>query len=355
MKVLMIIDSLGMGGAEKTTITLSQSLIRQGHKVDIISVDDINDFNDISPIGQYCINFKKRLFDYYTYGSRLKKLVVSLETDNGQAYDLILAHLEKSSRLAKQAGLNHLFHVIHSTLSETSLANRTGIRRWLKIFNKKRIYDNQKIVCVSQGIADDLVTNLQVSPKQIKVINNGINIRELHELSLDTNEFDDSPYLVHVGRLDAVKRHDRLLKIYQKSDLHLPLYLIGEGEERNHIEHLIKQMALENRVKLLGFRSNPYPLIKGASALLLTSDLEGYPTVLLEALSLGTQAISVDCPSGPHEILSELLPDNLIPLNDDDAFSKRLCAVVKNQELPPTVGDTFSVQSTAENYLNLVD
>lgn len=81
--------------------------------------------------------------------------------------------------------------------------------------------------------------------------------------------------------------------------------MVGKGECENKIKELVTSLNLENQVIFTGFKSNPYPLLSKAKGLILSSDYEGLPTVILEALALKVPVISTDCPSGPNEILPE--------------------------------------------------
>ncbi|WP_338072235.1 glycosyltransferase [Billgrantia desiderata] len=133
--------------------------------------------------------------------------------------------------------------------------------------------------------------------------------------------YDD--YFIHVGSFEYRKRHDRLLKSYHASGSQTPLVLMGKGKpaDEARLHSLIDELGVNDRVKIIPFQTNPYPYIAQAKAMLLTSDQEGLPTVLIEALLLHTPVISVDCPSGPSEILTEELTPYLIEMDDTDALA----------------------------------
>ena len=104
---------------------------------------------------------------------------------------------------------------------------------------------------------------------------------------------------------------------------------------------------MTDKVIFAGFHSNPYPLIKNADLLVLSSDFEGLPTVLLESLSLSTPAISSDCPSGPREILPS---NNLFPQDNIDKLAEFLSVPdysIYKVELP----DKFYADTIAKKHL----
>jgi glycosyltransferase involved in cell wall biosynthesis len=84
---------------------------------------------------------------------------------------------------------------------------------------------------------------------------------------------------------------------------------------------LIAQAGLERRVTVADFQANPYSWMAGAELLVLCSDHEGLPNVLIEALACGTRVVSTDCPSGPREILRGELARGLVPCGDVAALA----------------------------------
>ena len=107
-----------------------------------------------------------------------------------------------------------------------------------------------------------------------------------------------------------------------------PLLLMGKGDAEAAIRAQIAQLGLGERVHLHEFEPNPYPFMRQAHALLLSSDQEGLPTVLIESLICGRPVVSVDCPSGPAEILTGDLQPFLVPMHDEQALAAAIAQVV---------------------------
>lgn len=157
-------------------------------------------------------------------------------------------------------------------------------------------------------------------------------------------------YLINVGTFEHRKRHDRLLRAYRASGVQTPLLLLGKGkpEEEARVRGLIDELGLTSRVMLPGYQTNPYPYIKHAKALILTSDGEGLPRVLIESLFLGTPIVSVDCPSGPKEILSGELAAFLVPLQDEAALAD---AIARMDAAPVAITADYYQPFLAESVL----
>lgn len=349
-KILMVIDSLGAGGAEKVALNLASALQEESYHIDIITIDNVVSYEVDEAISLYSLDFKKGLFDYYTNSRRLHKVIDDLQSEH--AYEMIIVHLQKSTRLMRGYRHKNLVNVVHSTLSQASLSNRKGLRKYLKIRRLKGIYDGQNIVAVSNGIAED-IKKIGIQANSLRVIYNPVDAKELARKAQEPSACScDNNYIVYVGRLAKSKRHDRALEAYKKSGIKESFLIVGEGEMRESIEAKISSLGLTGRVKLCGFQSNPYAIIKKAKLLVLTSDYEGLPTVLIEALSLGVPVVSTDCPSGPREILEEFMPDALVPLDNVDALAE---AVKKYIEHIPMISETlierFNGKTAAMKYL----
>jgi glycosyltransferase involved in cell wall biosynthesis len=117
----------------------------------------------------------------------------------------------------------------------------------------------------------------------------------------------------------AQKRHDLLLAAFAGLDTPHRLVLLTPPDAR--LAALVAQHGLERRVTIADFQANPYPWMAGAELLVLCSDHEGLPNVLIEALACGTPVVSTDCPSGPREILRGELARGLVACDDARALA----------------------------------
>jgi glycosyltransferase involved in cell wall biosynthesis len=97
---------------------------------------------------------------------------------------------------------------------------------------------------------------------------------------------------------------------------------------------MIEARGLGQRVTVAGFQPNPYPWIAGADLLVLCSDHEGLPNVIIEALAVGTPVVSTDCPSGPREILGDALAQCLVQVGDMAALAHAISAALVD---PPDI------------------
>jgi glycosyltransferase involved in cell wall biosynthesis len=115
------------------------------------------------------------------------------------------------------------------------------------------------------------------------------------------------------------KRHDVLLEAWRRAALPHKLVLLTAASAA--LEQMIRSKGLEGRVLVAGFRKNPYPWMRAAELLVLSSDREGMPNVLVEALACGTRVVSTDCPSGPREVMRGELARYLVPPGNPEALA----------------------------------
>jgi glycosyltransferase involved in cell wall biosynthesis len=146
---------------------------------------------------------------------------------------------------------------------------------------------------------------------------------------------EGNPTLISVGRLVHQKGYERLLLIIkQLTDLgyNLTLNIIGEGTERPILEKKIKDLSLENQVRLLGFHKNPYPYIKASDIFVCSSYAEGFSTVITEALILGKAIVATNC-SGIKEQLGECHEYGIVSENNNQSLFSKLKELISDPKL----------------------
>ena len=110
-------------------------------------------------------------------------------------------------------------------------------------------------------------------------------------------------------------------------------YLLGEGPDREKIEKMIKNEDLQEYIKLLGVKRNPYPWIKNSKVLLLSSKSEGLPTVLIEGIILNKVVISTNCLTGPKEILDNGKYGSLVEIGDYNAMAQEILELLQEKSI----------------------
>lgn len=127
--------------------------------------------------------------------------------------------------------------------------------------------------------------------------------------------------LVFVGRLwNKQKRLDRLFGVLSTIPGDWHLQIVGDGPDRQALEELAHRLGIISRLTWNGWQTNPWCVIEEASALVVSSDYEGFPLVIIEALQRGLPVCATDCPDGPREVIRHNINGWLVPITDSVAF-----------------------------------
>jgi glycosyltransferase involved in cell wall biosynthesis len=224
------------------------------------------------------------------------------------------------------------------------------------------------LIAVSQGAASDLANLIRLPSNTVQVIYNPVVYAEpfLRSRSSESEPHQRqllwqgqfSKTLINIGTLKRQKNHLLLLEAFSHvaEELDAGLVILGEGMERQSLEKRVKELGLQRRVRLPGFDSNPMRWLYAADLFVLSSDFEGLPTVLIEALACGTPVVSTACPHGPDEILDHGRYGVLVPVNDSMLLAHGIRAAL-NRVWNPTVlrarALEFSIPKQSTAYLNL--
>jgi glycosyltransferase involved in cell wall biosynthesis len=365
--IVFVIDSLVGGGAEKTMLTLAHTMINEfSCRVHFILFDRIIDFEvdkeiTLSFIKDPLLEKIPRMFSsikYKLYAKRMETLLQAIEKQEGKAVNLILSNLLQSDRTLTHSLRDNIYFIIHN---QQSRKHKLHLRPFLIAQRRKAVlknrYKNKHIVGVSKGVLDDLLKSFGVRAKSSHVIYNPFEIETIKDKAREkVNDLPQEEYLLALSSFKKQKNIPRLLEAYATLSSSSPkLVIIGKGSERETegIQSKIKDLNLEERVLLLGFRSNPYPYLAKAKLLVLSSDYEGLPTVLIESLICGTLPVSTNCPSGPSEILKGRLEPFLATLCAQDLGKKIELALKKTPQISEQDYLHFSSLNITKQYLDL--
>ncbi|MBQ3307518.1 MAG: O-antigen ligase family protein [Bacilli bacterium] len=162
-------------------------------------------------------------------------------------------------------------------------------------FDSRNIKDYKTIIFVSNENKKGFVEKYKDLKDRCIVLNNFINTNEIREQSeekIKEKKKKNHQLLVFVGRLDdtskKVSRQIHLVKEISNTEL----WIIGDGPDKNKYEEEVKKLKLEDRITFFGRKSNPYPYMKEADYIILTSDYEGFPVTYLEAITLKKNIIT---------------------------------------------------------------
>ena len=153
--------------------------------------------------------------------------------------------------------------------------------------------------------------------------------------------------IVSVGILDENKNQAMLVKAFAQITEEFPemeLILYGEGEKRGELEKLAKELQVADKVQLPGQCDKVQDTIDQARIFVLTSNTEGSPNAVIEAMSLGLAVVSTDCPcKGPAELIKDGENGLLVPVGDDMALAEALRKILRSPKLEKKLGDNAAL------------
>lgn len=291
-RLLIIIDSLKSGGAEKVLIEILNKLNYDKYLVDLLLINKVGEYIENIPdtvkvfslIDTYnrkaTIGDRVRFRFYYNNSKFINKLLK-------ERYDIGVAFLEGDSTRILNA-LDNIKYKIAWVHTDVTKHNNSI---------NNNLYNNiDKIICVSENAKIKFMQKYKVKEKNIEVIYNGIDFDELYKLSNEYSvNFNSTINIVSVGRLVRAKGFDILINACEriiKSGIDIKLYIIGEGIERENLESIIDKLNIRDNVELIGFKKNPYPYIREANLCVSSSRYEGFSLFIAESMILKKNIVS---------------------------------------------------------------
>lgn len=346
--IVLAIFTLQGNGAERFALTLAKGLIDAGHEAHIVYFKNIIDL----PIPE---GVKLHFFDYQKYRAIPKFMRASFAAKAFDRFviknigipDLVLSNLFPVDFILSKSQLPNVHLVIHNTTSLEYGERLEGMKKQLD-----KVYLAKPCVAVSKGVEKDFI-KVFGSKSRITTIYNPIDVEQVVSTANEYIPDIEKPYIVNVGKFKQQKRHDILIKAYAKANVQEKLVLVGTGDLLEASKKLVKDLEIEDKVIFTGFKKNPYPYIKHAKLMVVSSDFEGFSIAILEALALGTPIISTDCPSGPSEVLEQ---QQLVPVrNIDEMAIKIKLATLDPSLFKVNLHQKFFIPQTVDNYLNLIN
>jgi glycosyltransferase involved in cell wall biosynthesis len=347
------------GGVERVVANLLNAWARQGLKVDLVLACDSGPVLQWLSPAVRVVNLNSR-----SVGRSLFKLVRYLRENCPQHLIAALHYPCEIAILARFiAGVPTRIVVTEHNALSIDAARSPYLSTRLAPWGTRLLYPcADHIIAVSQGVADDLAQLTGLARSRIQVIYNPIVYPGL--VAAGTEPLDhpwfqpgEPPALVAVGRLVPQKDIPTLLRAFaQLTDQRwsqVRLVVIGEGAERSALEALTDQLHLGDRVCFCGFQNNPHAYIAQATALILSSQWEGFGNVLVEAMALGTPVITTACPYGPAEVVNGGRYGHLVQPADDRALAQAMQAVLEGDRrlAPPDWLQQFDCEYVAHRYL----
>jgi glycosyltransferase involved in cell wall biosynthesis len=352
-KISFFLPDLRGGGAERVLVTLANQFASRA-QVELVLIRKTGPLLDECSPALHIVDLEA--------GDEYQSLMPLTQYLRSHQPDVLLSTLSLSSIMAivavRMAG-GDTKNIIRLA-STTSLEKRSKSKKMIEKALIRWLFPQaQALIAVSKGVAQDFAHYTGIPESRVHVIYNPVYSQAVltqSEAPLDHPWFTihDLPVLLAVGRLEQSKNYPLLVQAFAALQKELPsrLLILGEGGAREEIESLVNSLDLRDRIDLPGFVSNPYAYMKQADCFVLSSDYEGLPNALIQAMACGCPVISTDCPSGPREILKEGEYGHLTPVGDANSLTDAIikCLSGDQRKPPKTWLEQFEVEFVAEQY-----
>jgi glycosyltransferase involved in cell wall biosynthesis len=235
--------------------------------------------------------------------------------------------------------------------------------KYFYYFSLKNYWRLDVLRCVSCAAADDFVKNWGVPRDKVRTIYPAFDLETIQHRSHGAQRSNPVPVVCSVGRLTSQKDFALLIRAFAHVTKHCNalLKIAGTGPEKEPLEALITELGLQQHVTLLGFVEYAEELIASSDVFVMTSIWEGFPATLVESMVLGTPVISVNCESGPAELIEHgvtgMLVDQRDPIAIGEAIMRMLGDTQERQAMSRSAQERvqqFSLDSTVTELESLL-
>jgi glycosyltransferase involved in cell wall biosynthesis len=300
MKVLQVISSLFMGGAEKLlaeSVPLYQS---QGLKVDLLLLNG----SETSLMKDLKSKTKGRIYSLGN-GSVYNPMHIFKILSYLKKYDILHVHLFPTLywvAIAKMISLSKV-KIIYT---EHSTNNRRRKKLVFRVLDKLIYRQYDKIITIADEVDQNLKNHLGFNPSRFELINNGVDVKLFHEAKpYSKKDFftDDDKIMIQVSNFRPAKDQITVIKALEYLPKNTKLLLVGEGDLIVVCQDLVKELKLEDRVAFLGVRMDVPRLLKTADIVVMSSIYEGMSLASIEGMASGKAFVASNVP-GLREIVN---------------------------------------------------
>lgn len=351
MKILQVITSMHIGGAEKVVMELILGLRALGHDVDValFSGEDTDFKRQLDRSG--C-----RVFSFSIGGKTYNPIYILKLWRIMHRYDIVHTHNTAPQLFAAIAGLGSKAKLITTEHSSSNRRREKGHLKWFDNWLYGR-YDT--IVCIADQAKQAMETYLGRRMDDVAVINNGVNVEDFHSAEPASELYPHCGKFViaMVAGFRYEKDQDTVIKAMTNLTDGYELWLVGDGVRRKELEALIETEGVKDRVKLLGIRKDVSNILHAADVVIMSSHREGLSLSNVEGMSVGKPFIASDV-DGLREVTQNY--GILFPHKDAIALAKIIDRLHTDKDYYHTVADRcykraleFDVNKMVEGYIDI--
>lgn len=327
-RLLAVISNLSGGGAEHVFANVLASLPRDRFEIQLALWRRDADYEIPADVPVHILD-KRRPWHVIRTICRTARLIDEVRPD------VVFSTLYYTNIVTGEA----LRHARHHTRWVCRFGNpperqmRGPIRTWAR----RALRAAQCVIGNSEGVTRALTAHLGLDEGLVRTIPNFVDVEKVERLSREPAPFDANPAVfkvVHAGRFHSQKNQVLLLRAFAGlGNVKAELWMLGSGCLGEALRREAEDLGIADKVRWCGFLNNPYPLFRNADCFVLSSDWEGMPNTLIEAMLCGTAVVSTRCDYGPGEIVKDGEQGLLVPTGDVVALTAALRTLAVDPEL----------------------
>ncbi len=358
-KLAFLLPDMTGGGAERVALRLIEDFLVKGHEIDLVLASAHGELMALLPPQVRVVDLKAPRLR-----SAVRPLVRYLREEKPHAMQISMWPLTALGLVARRLARSRTRIVLsdHATLSK-HIPPSARARYFALTRSVRFIYPwAEARVLVAQQAADDLARISGIDRSSLEVIYNPVSAppeRIAPTPEVEAAWGDSEKRILTVGKLKDQKNHALLIRSFARAfrGTRTGLTILGDGPLRPKLEALVEAEGMAGQIRLPGFTTEPWPYYASADLFALSSDYEGYPLVLIEALRSGLPIVSTDCESGPREILDGGQYGALIPVGDEAALAEAMKSALARPHDTAALrarAEALSGQATSDRYLELM-
>ncbi|MEH7214277.1 glycosyltransferase [Priestia megaterium] len=326
MKILFVISSTGIGGEQRVASILTDYFVKKGHLVDILTFKEgEKSFSFNNDIKIKCIENKKRMFN------NLNRIIKIRKASKQGKYDIVIGFAIIPSVLCSLANIGLKSSVVVCERNDPSVYSK------LWKFVRSIAYQFAKGAVFQTTDAKNFFGGNYF--KNSTIIHNPLELSRIPDRYLKERK----KAIVNTARLTSAKNQKLLIQAFANvhqefEEYNLEIY--GDGPLKEDLLLLIRELKLDRKVKLFEATPNVLQYIKDCEVFVLSSNNEGFPNSLAEAMAMGLPCISTNCRiGGPKEMITNYENGILVEVNDLKAMENALRSVLSDEKMRKNLGD----------------
>ncbi len=365
MKIAHVIGSCSAGGAEVFVKDLIKQLKFFGHDVELWVMSNVR---NIKVANKQTLDFEKSFISQLNsydipvkfLNKRPHKDWIKTSRNLREQYDIfkpqiVHSHLESVT-----------FHVVKALSSKTNIVQtiHSSVIHYpflQKMYLQKSI---SSYVAISNKVRSILINSLNLKPKKIATIYNGI---DLNKFKINRKNNSEVKKIISIGRLTKAKDYPNLFKaldilIPKLNNQNIPLPsvdIVGTGEIEQELKALTKKMNLDNIVSFLGVRQDIPELLKESDIYIMSSEWEGLSISLIEALASGIPIVATNAGSN-NEVIENNVSGIIVPIKNPEALAEGIYNLIIDKDLRERLSkeavkrsELFSIENCAKKHVEM--